>query len=122
MNRWSGLAAMCILALAGPVGVTPVQARPPQRAKPTPLSATDETQRREAIQRLNASNPVMVGMKQEWKGDSAEGAVRLDRLYRDRGLECHLLVESVRSGEHGRWRVTHPVWCRGADGDWRLHS
>lgn len=92
------------------------------RPHATPLSAQDEAARREAAQRLNERNPIMVGMTEHWHGQFAEGALRLERIYRDRGMECHALAENYRSAAYAHWRVAHPVWCRTGNGAWALRG
>ena len=115
--------AMLGVCLMGLVLAAPCKAKTAHStarpATPPPLTASDETQRRQAVQRLNDRNPVMVGMVERWQGETAEGTVRLDRIYRDHGLDCHVFSDNFRSGAHGHWRLAHLVWCRVPEGSWR---
>jgi hypothetical protein len=108
----------CLLAMAAPCRAKPAHPVAPPRH----LTSADEAEQRAAAQRLNDRNPVMLGMVEHWQGDTAEGSVRLERIYRDHGLYCHVLTDSFRFSAHGRWRVTHPLWCRAAEGAWRLRG
>jgi hypothetical protein len=108
----------CLLALGAPSGAKPVH----KSAPPKHLTSADEAEQRAAEERLNARNPVMLGMTEHWQGETAEGTVRLERIYRDHGQDCHVLEDHFRFGEHGSWRASHPVWCRVADGPWRLRE
>jgi surface antigen len=107
-----GLTAAISLALVLPAAA---QINPFRGTNAPPISKEDMQQMNEATQRLNERNPVMVGNKESWKGQTS-GTVRVERIFRAHNTDCHALSYLLLRTTNPKSRTYHLNWCKTPQG------
>ena len=88
------------------------------------LSPNDRRLLFDSVARLNATEPSRVGFSEGWSNRQTQtsGISTILRVFRSRGMACHLVRHHIVVIGQGRARDYRLTWCRTSTGEWKIKA